>query len=433
MSGDDPLQEIFDAEMARLMPEPWPAAIGVAVSGGSDSTTLMHLAACWGQAHRVAVHVATVDHKLRPESSAEAEGVARSAAALGLSHATLPWEGWDRNGNLQNAARQARRTLLAEWAVETGVPVILLGHTSDDQLETLFMNLSRGSGLSGLTGIAHRARLLEGRDPWLKDLWLLRPLIKQQRKTLQSWLTDKGIGWLDDPSNQDQRFKRSHLRKALEQDAATHFWRRMTETRERLARAQRAVEAYAQEVGRRIAQVHFGDVLFEREGLLEAEDEIRMHLFSHALSWITGLEHRPRALATERAFAEMEEGKGGTLHGCIWRIEGDRIRVFREVKAVGTKPHGFDGRRLWDRRWLIEGPSGTDLRALGPDGWAQMKAQRYGTPLQEDAPPRESLLAYPSLWRGRELLTLPPFHGAGARATLHPRCGEFFESIRRIR
>jgi len=99
--------------VVRLGLDPSREVLGLAVSGGSDSLALMYLA----QRAGLRAQVATVDHGLRPEAEAEAETVAQQARALGFTHETLRWRGWDGQGNLQDHARRARRALLAEWAM----------------------------------------------------------------------------------------------------------------------------------------------------------------------------------------------------------------------------------------------------------------------------------------------------------------------------
>jgi len=160
----------------------------LAVSGGSDSTALMVLMAEWivqsGQSLQ-ACTVITVDHRLRPESASEAEAVARQAAALGLRHATLVWEGDKPRTGLQAAARVARYRLMAAYARAHGIGTILSAHTLDDQAETLLMRLARGSGLDGLAGIAPAARL--------GSLRLLRPLLDTPKARLRATLEARRI------------------------------------------------------------------------------------------------------------------------------------------------------------------------------------------------------------------------------------------------
>ena len=143
----------FAGAMVNFLPST-PKRLGLAVSGGSDSMALMYLVSNWVADMDIDVEVVSVDHGLRPDAADEAQMVAGVAAQLGLRHSILRWRDWDRQGNLQDAARRARRRLIAEWAKAREIRHICLGHTLDDQAETVLMRLVRGSGVDGLAGMA---------------------------------------------------------------------------------------------------------------------------------------------------------------------------------------------------------------------------------------------------------------------------------------
>lgn len=187
-----------------------PCAV-LAVSGGSDSTALLHLAA---DARKAApdcrIIAATVDHGLRPESSVEAAAVAGLSARLGVEHRTLIWRGEKPIHGIQAEARAARQALLAEFVDEVGAGAVLTGHTLDDQAETVLMRSARGEGI-GLAGIAPAT--LAG-----NQVWFMRPLLGQRRAALRQMLAARGAGWVDDPSNENLQFERVRVRAKLAND-----------------------------------------------------------------------------------------------------------------------------------------------------------------------------------------------------------------------
>jgi tRNA(Ile)-lysidine synthase len=138
-----PQFDTLTSDLRARLPERLPERLGIAVSGGGDSIALMHLLHRIASDEGVALFAATVDHGLRAESADEARTVAKQAAALGIPHDTLRWQGWDGAGNLQDHARQARYALLKEWAKRNDISAIALGHPADDQAETLLMRLAR--------------------------------------------------------------------------------------------------------------------------------------------------------------------------------------------------------------------------------------------------------------------------------------------------
>lgn len=194
----------FAAAVAGLIGRPLgdDERFAVAVSGGPDSLALLLLAhAAFGDR----VRALTVDHRLRAESAAEAAKVATLAQTFGVPHATLLWDGDKPSANIQAAARDARYGLMSAWCAANGIAWIATAHHADDQAETLLMRLSRGAGLSGLTGVRPRRPLADG-------VTLLRPLLGTRRATLAKIVGKAGITAVDDPANSDPRYDRSHAR-----------------------------------------------------------------------------------------------------------------------------------------------------------------------------------------------------------------------------
>lgn len=183
----------------------------LAVSGGSNSTALLVIAARWAKKRKRAPKLlaVTVDHGLRPEAKREAATVKRLARRLGVPHCTLRWRGVKPKTGLQEAARIARYSLLAQAAVRAGYEHILTAHTLDDQAETVLLRLARGSGLTGLAGMAHASALPVGAQT---AIFLVRPLLRIPKSRLVATLKAAGIGHSEDPSNSDPRFTRARLR-----------------------------------------------------------------------------------------------------------------------------------------------------------------------------------------------------------------------------
>ena len=213
---DPALVDRFRADLDRLTPNPPPPGgrffearprIGVALSGGPDSLALLLLAAAAGP-----VIAMTVDHGLRPGSAAEAKAAGAVARSLGVPHAIARVSVAAGGDGLQGEARRARYAALGDWARREGLAAILTAHHADDQAETLLMRLSRGAGLSGLTGI-RPARLLDEDDP--AGPWLLRPLLGWRKAELEAIIATAGYEPARDPSNHSDRFDRTAARALL--------------------------------------------------------------------------------------------------------------------------------------------------------------------------------------------------------------------------
>ncbi|MBL9051791.1 MAG: tRNA lysidine(34) synthetase TilS [Tabrizicola sp.] len=367
--------------------------IGVALSGGGDSTALLHLCLAVG----LRVEAVTVDHGLRPESAAEAAGVAADCAALGVGHETRLWRHGPLGGNLMDAARRARLGLIADWARSRGIGVVALGHTRDDQAETVLMGLARAAGLAGLSGM---------RPEWHEaELRFCRPLLQAGREELRQWLRSRGVRWIDDPTNENDRYARVRARKALETLAPLGITaERLAQVAGHLAQVQSALAVQVSEAARQFVTEVSGALRLDA-GLCDAPQEIRRQVMSAALVWLAGTDYAPRAPGIERMLAALATGGDATLAGCRLR----RGWLVREPRALGgAVPVGA----LWDRRWRVIGPEG-EVRALGPEGLRQVPDWRA------QGLPREVLAVTPGVWHGSTLLSAPlADHSAGWQAEL---------------
>jgi tRNA(Ile)-lysidine synthase len=387
-----------------------PARLGVGVSGGGDSVALLHLLADWQGKGGPELTVATVDHGLRPEAAAEAAAVAKGCAALGVPHVTLEWRGWDGSGNLSDRARRARYELLAGWAKGQGVGTVALGHTFEDQAETVLMRLARGSGVDGLSGMAER-RVADGL------LWV-RPLLQARREDLRVWLRARGIAWADDPTNDDTAYDRVKVRQALRVlEPLGVTVEGLVETAARMRRARDVLDAAAVALAQEAVEIEAGDVVIQRDRFDGAPEETRLRLLAHALGWVSRSDYRPRFSALADVMDCIGKGRRATLQGCLVMPRLATIRVTRELAAVG-KPVSV-GVGLWDGRWQISGPqaSGLTVQALSETGLAQCPDWRLA------GLPRPTVLSSPSIWQD-ERLVAAPIAGNSHGWTVKLTCGK---------
>jgi tRNA(Ile)-lysidine synthase len=377
---------------------PQDQTIGVALSGGGDSTALLHLCLAAG----MRVEAVTVDHRLRPESADEATAVARACAALGVPHATMVWKHGPVTGNLMDRARRARMALIADWARARGIRVVALGHTQDDQAETVLMGLSRAAGIAGLSGMR------KGFD--LGGVQFLRPLLAAGRKDLRVWLRENKVGWIDDPSNENERFARIRARKALAALAPLGISAiSLAEVAGHLAQAQEALAVQVRAAAGTLLEV--AGALEVDAGLWLEPVEVQRQLVVAALFWLTGAGYAPRSADVVRLITAMSEGRDATLAGCRF----SKGWLMREPRAVGG-PVAAGG--LWDGRWQVTGAEG-EVRALGADGL------RHCPDWRATGLTRQVLEVTPGLWQGDRLIAAP-LAGFGAATA---RCNVSFNAF----
>jgi tRNA(Ile)-lysidine synthase len=173
----------------------------VAVSGGADSVALLHILRELAPTFSLALYVLHVDHGLREESVRDAEFV--QALGVRLEVPVVVERVEVGPGSVEAAARDARYAALEAWADRLGADRIAIGHSADDQAETVLMRLLDGAGVRGLAGIPPR----RGR--------VIRPLIETRRHVLREALTAAGLNWVEDETNRDPKFLRNRIRHEL--------------------------------------------------------------------------------------------------------------------------------------------------------------------------------------------------------------------------
>ena len=365
---------------------------------------MLHLALACG----LRPAVVTVNHGLRAEAAGEADQVAAVAASLGLRHTTLLWQGWDHSGNLQDAARKARRSLIAAWARQNDIATVALGHTQNDVAETFLMRLARGAGVDGLATMAQHWR--EGGILWQ------RPLLGFTRAELRTWLQTQGITWVEDPSNDNPRFDRVRARKVLAQVQPLGVTPAgLAQVAANLAEAREALDALADQWANQTLHAEAGTVLIN-PALWTAPAETQRRVLQRVLLWIALADYAPRGSQLGHLLARLAAGQAATLAGVRFIHERGGLRALREVKAAAPR---CPANEIWDGRWQVAGdlPHGAELGALNVDGLAQCPAWR-STGL-----PRAALLASPAVWLGDKLIAAPlaGFKTASIRALpLHP-------------
>lgn len=419
----DGLDARFAARMGALLGPDFPPAIGLAVSGGGDSMAMLALAHGWARVMGIGLRVVTIDHGLRAAAADEAAMVAAECAALGHPHRILHWH-WDGQGNLQDAARQARRDLIGAWRGD--LSHVLFAHTADDQAETVLLRLMRGSGVEGLAGMAPARAVHDATGSW----WILRPLLAERRADLRNYAETLKLPFVDDPSNDDPRYDRVRMRQAIATLGLSVDG--LAQTGERMARAAIACRARSADIARvivteeRLGDLYTGDLLIDRDGLACTERDTQMRIIAAGLQWVSSDRYRPRAHALEGLLDRLLAGGSGTLQGVNATTSTAAIRLSREHAALRHAAQPAQARQRWDGRWRVaDAPEpGLIIRSLGPDGWAQRPDR------DTIFPPARAAYAWPALFRGDQLVACPLLGvGATGEIVFHPLRGHFAQFL----
>ncbi len=200
-------QEILQRAIAQIPSGRW----GVAVSGGSDSVALLHLARMRDDLHLHAIHL---DHETRAgESTLDANFVRELCHALVVPlslarRSEIEPHLADLPANLQARYRMVRLEHYRRTISAHRLDGVLQAHHADDQAETILMRLVRGTGIEGLCGIAG--------DTSVEGMRIFRPLLHVRKAQLQSYLRERDLSWREDSSNASPKYRRNHVRQLLQ-------------------------------------------------------------------------------------------------------------------------------------------------------------------------------------------------------------------------
>ena len=322
--------------------------IALAVSGGRDSMALMYLVYRW-KAHlalNIEIEVLTVNHNLRKAAEDECGFVQKIAKNYGFKHKVLIWEHEHVETSIQEKARKARYQLMLDYVREENIDTILTAHTSDDNIETFIMRLAKGSGLNGLKSIneiRHEDRIQ-----------IQRPLLSLSRSLTTEILRSTGNEWVDDPTNDDERFERVKIRNNISLLSSFNISSdNLTKTIQRLARAHESISFFTNLVSEELVELsELGHANVNFDKLRYYPKEIILRVFAKALTDVNGGNVSLSSL--EAVFAELiKTERSKTLNGCQIIPQKNKYVIVRENRGISPVEIKINERISWDGRFDV--------------------------------------------------------------------------------
>lgn len=323
----------------------------VACSGGADSRALLVALYERSEALGLMVVAGHVDHGLRPESAAEAEGLSRDLASLGIpllvERVRVPTDGQGPEA----AARTERYRALDRMARSVGATAITLAHHADDQLETVLYRLAKGTGRTGMLGMAPVRVRPEGPR-------LVRPFLGLRRSDLVAFLEERGLGWYEDPSNADPAVPRNRIRREV-----APVLRALNPALERTLGANLAVwgdeeallERLADEAWDRVIRTRApGVAALDRLGFAGLDPALQRRVAARAVETVRGTRRGLTRELLERIRLAGDRPREDLGGGLIVSVAPDRIWLEGPLDPIPPVP----------ARIGAEGPCGARLEAV---------------------------------------------------------------------
>ncbi|MBO4480253.1 MAG: tRNA lysidine(34) synthetase TilS [Alphaproteobacteria bacterium] len=303
--------------------------MAVGVSGGVDSVALLHWLVEMGM-DVVCLHV---NHCLRAAADTEATYVQDLCKKLNVPCHIFRWCGEKPDTGIEDAARLARYKFMTDFCHENNIKYIVTAHQADDQIETFWMNLARGSGVYGLAAM---------RGVGMNDgVTILRPLLNVFRMELKKYCDDNKIKYFSDEMNDDPHYTRVKIRqnRHMLQDAIGVSDERMLLAIQNLGRVRTSLEKNVAYLVRRVMKNNYA--LFDDTFLFDLGPDIRLKFLGSIIQKIGGGRYQARLNSLSGALSKLRADCKFTLGHCtVRRLRGQILIVPEGEKTSFRKRNG---------------------------------------------------------------------------------------------
>lgn len=345
--------------------------IAIAVSGGADSMCLAYLCSEWAKTQAIHITCLIVDHKLRQESTKEAELVKNMLNVNNLKAVilTIDWE--KPEANVHAIARDRRYEMLTEYCKQNNIKHLLTAHNKNDQAETILMRIFRGTGIDGLTGIPKLYNL--------NGVNILRPFLSFSRDEIENILKSAKWGWVNDPSNLNDKYERSKIRKLIASLPQKELViSRLNLLAKNSLRVRNFLTSYSNDIYKKISKEGvFGEITLDREKFIDLDEEIALRVLTTILNRASGNYYPPRLENLELLYFTIKEDPSfiKTLWGCEINSKKEAIVFYRELKAVEPLKSIIPNQEnIWDKRYkIVTSEKGLYVGSINTSGLAMLK------------------------------------------------------------
>ncbi len=298
----------------------------VAVSGGADSLALAFLTKLFALKNNLNPKYYIVDHKLRNESTREALKVKKTLNSLNISSKILTVRGKKPQNKIQSFAREKRYDLLFSKCKKFRINNIILGHHMDDLLENFFLRMARGSGLKGLVSLGETTKI--------KNINLIRPLIRLEKKDLLFLSKFVFNFYVDDPSNYDLKFNRIKIRNFIEQLKSAGFDKKKFQlTLKNLKSSDKTIRFYV-EKNKKINSImnQRKKELILKEDFFDNSNEVVFRSLSDLIHFMGKKQNTVRGKKIDNIMSKIKNKRlfKETLGGCVIKMVNHTVILTKE-------------------------------------------------------------------------------------------------------
>ncbi len=298
----------------------------VALSGGPDSLALVALCKAYSYKKKTKFEFVLVNHNIRKNSTKEALQVKKLLKKYQINLKIIDNK-IKINRNIQSQARQIRYDLIKKYCNKKSIKIILTAHNLEDQVETFFIRLSRGSGLTGLSSMRTLTKIGN-------NINLYRPLLDTKKKYLIKLSKIMFNKFFKDPSNKDQKFLRIKIRnleKPLKK-SGIHY-EQIIKSINNLASSKATLDQYFEKIFKETTIISYKKVSIDLKKFKSLNKEIKMNIINLSIKYLKNNYYNPRSKKVINLISNIESNKfeNSTLGGCLFTRNKDTL-VLKSVK-----------------------------------------------------------------------------------------------------
>ena len=292
----------------------------VALSGGPDSLALAALTKAYSFDRKCKIYYVLINHNIRKNSKKEAAQV-KTLLKKNNIIVNIINNNKEIKKNIQSQARKVRYSLLKNFCIKKKVNIILTAHNLEDQVETFFIRLSRGSGLTGLSAMKQMSDLGN-------KIKLFRPLLDVKKNTLIK-ITKKSFKiYFKDPSNRNTKYLRTkirNLKKPLKESGI--YYEQIIRSINNLASSKEVLDQYFEGITKDLIKKTKNQVIINFKEFKKLNNEVKINLINKSIKILKSNYYNPRSLKVINLISliETKKFKKATLGGCLFFKKKDNL------------------------------------------------------------------------------------------------------------
>jgi len=291
--------------------------VAVALSGGSDSLALTLALNNIG----FKVLSILVNHHLRLEADDEIKTTIKTLKKFNIKYVVKNWDGKYKK-NLESEAREARYGLLINVCKKENINVLCIGHHMDDQIETFFLNLARGSGLDGLCAMADKNTI--------NGILIVRPMLGLSKQDCKNYLISLNIKWCEDLSNLDIKYKRNKIRSLLNEiEDKNLITKRVFTTIKTLQEVREVLDKVIIDTEKKILTHENDEISFNVKKILSLPIYLQKSIITNCIMKLANKQYKPRLVQIENIIRSINSGDNfkRTIANLIISCKNDYIKI----------------------------------------------------------------------------------------------------------